>query len=328
MLHEKIKSAYRSFFTKRLPPEYPEVIFAMAGRTSVSWTYRNEGGYGSMKSTGPGITSTSELIGLSCGSNCNDTIQGFAEYDYGPGIIQEVRPKTMKRKRVGGGTRSKIRGFSARSRRSMLQFMLSVDWSRYGLSLLVTLTYPGPDFPRPSNGRAAKRHLRRFMDRWQRRFGTKSCLWKMEFQRDGSPHFHLRLEAPSGVALKTVQEWIALAWWKVVGSHSPKHLKAGTWARYARTQRGWMLYFAKRNGYQNSPPTGFETGCLWGRWQVTKCTQTLVLHSPQEAIAFRRLLKRWKRSRSIEGQASRKFTLMPKGVVATNLVEQFKRAIR
>ena len=84
--------------------------------------------------------------------------------------------------------RGVVVGFSAASRRRLFRVASAVDWSVYGQSLFVTLTYPG-DFP--LDGRRVKRDLAVFRRAWARRFGVARGMWKLEFQRRGAPHLHL-----------------------------------------------------------------------------------------------------------------------------------------
>ena len=83
--------------------------------------------------------------------------------------------------------RGKITDFSGQSRRRLLDL-----FHRFAVTtkpVFLTLTY-GEDYP---DAKTAKNQLRAFLERI-RRFvpqGKTSCVWRMEFQERGAPHFHL-----------------------------------------------------------------------------------------------------------------------------------------
>jgi len=84
-----------------------------------------------------------------------------------------------------GGKRGRIRSFSSQARRRILRFMARI---RAGgqRAVFVTLTFKGY----PTNAQA-KETLRRLKMRISRKHNNASFVWRMEYQRRGSIHFHL-----------------------------------------------------------------------------------------------------------------------------------------
>jgi len=84
-----------------------------------------------------------------------------------------------------GGKRGKIKNFSRASRRRLLTLTNSLQFTSGSVKFL-TLTFSGhPDH------RSAKQALRRFYMRLRRRAPYMAAVWRLEYQRRGTVHFHL-----------------------------------------------------------------------------------------------------------------------------------------
>jgi len=84
-----------------------------------------------------------------------------------------------------GGIRSRIRAFSAKSRVRLMRFMARLKM--HGVrATFMTLTFRGY----PSN-EVAKIALHAFLQRVIRKFPQASAVWRVEYQKRGSLHFHL-----------------------------------------------------------------------------------------------------------------------------------------
>jgi len=104
------------------------------------------------------------------------------------GQVMEMTDLTYKGKRPPvTHRRGVVRGFSAGSRRRMINFV-----SRFDLTgqrcVFMTLTFNGI----PS-AKDAKRALKMFSMRLRRAHAGMSGIWRVEMQERGSPHFHLIL---------------------------------------------------------------------------------------------------------------------------------------
>lgn len=124
-----------------------------------------------------------------------------------------TRPK--RRPTVG---REKIVGYTLKSRRTLLEKLLSVDWSKIPKENVceATLTYPAVY---PKDGKTVKRHLdtiaKRLDREWKERGGI-TFAWKLEFQRRGAPHYHLLIVLPRPVDKTALREWFAENWSNIV----------------------------------------------------------------------------------------------------------------
>lgn len=86
---------------------------------------------------------------------------------------------------VSSSVRGRIRGFSAKSRLRLLRFFARMRMTGVRATF-ITLTFKGY----PTN-EVAKLALHAFLQRIARSFPTASCVWRMEYQKRGSIHFHL-----------------------------------------------------------------------------------------------------------------------------------------
>lgn len=160
-------------------------------------------------------------------------------------------------KREGGGKRGEVRGFSAASRSRLRGRFGDLRREEVGMGLFVTLTYPvevGRDVD-------CKAHLDAFMKRLHRRWPNAAAVWRKEWQQNGMPHYHLLVLGVPFIP----HEWVARAWYRVVGSGLEKHLQAGTEVRRVHTYRQACSYLEKYMGkVSNDAPEGVGTGRLWG----------------------------------------------------------------
>jgi hypothetical protein len=243
--------------------------------------------------------------------NCPDrTVGGFLELSEGGAIVQVRGVTTGGAEAEERAPRGAITEWSTASRRRLLKTCLAIDWNAFGPVLMLTLTYPGAEAPAyvPMDGELAHGHLRSFLKRWGRQWGEPARgLWKLEFQRRGAVHWTLFLAFPEGVqrtreGLALLRRFVSRAWWRVVGSRSRDHLRAGTqvlWWTGTPTAYAWKYALKKgEKEYQHRVPEGFRNvGRWWGlvgglrpRWQA-------VVLSKEQFQSARRMLRRWARSR-------------------------------
>lgn len=165
----------------------------------------------------------------------------------------------------------------------------------------LTLTYPS-EYPKA--WQVWKAHLQAFRRRLGRAFPFEWCIWKMEPQKRGAPHFHLAVYFPSSLETGVMRSWLSRAWFEVVGSGDERHLRSGTGAQvvYNTNTNRLMHYLAKYMGKAWASDT--ETGRVWGVWgdlpQVE--LEQVVFHTWLAWVQFQRRLRRWgKRSRYLSG---------------------------
>lgn len=198
--------------------------------------------------------------------------------------------------------RGRIKEFSEKSR-LRLQLLAANLGEVTKPDLMVTLTYPGEWESVTSNhfctcearegssdvscvcelgpsGKVCKRHLDLFQKRVERyldRFGLTEwgCLWFLEFQTRGAPHFHLIFFGLTGVRsrfpLDLLKKWCSRNWSEIVGHADPheyqKHLNAGTRVEFCKKPHfGYALKYAAKMEQKNVPPEFANIGRFWSCW--------------------------------------------------------------
>lgn len=135
------------------------------------------------------------------------------------------------------GIRGKA-GFSFASRRRLMRVVAKIP--RKLLPVFITLTYPGEFSKDPERW---KRDLDSFGKSLIRKNQACFCIWKLELQVRGAPHYHLLVWGiKNGTDLR---EWVSNSWFRVVGSGDLRHLVAGTRCEDIRSQRGAFSYISK-----------------------------------------------------------------------------------
>ena len=89
-------------------------------------------------------------------------------------------------KRLGGGIREKVRGFSRASRRNLLRRLASINRSAFrafkGRMISITLTYP---HEYPEDPDLCKTHLKALRKRLQREYGSFAAFWRLGTEERG-----------------------------------------------------------------------------------------------------------------------------------------------
>jgi hypothetical protein len=170
----------------------------------------------------------------------------------------------------GGGTRSKVRGFSRASRRNFLRRLASLNRSVFrafrGRMIFVTLTYP---HEYPEDPEVCKKHLKALRKRLQREFGAFAAFWRMGIQKRGSWHFHVLLFVePSFGTVGELRRFISSSWYKVTGKVSEGHLRAGTRVEVVKKWREATSCVERYMAKPEEFPEGLQTGRIWGVWNA------------------------------------------------------------
>lgn len=181
-----------------------------------------------------GEPADAECMGLSYAHN-RPQASGLITLWDGGSLLKVQKPG--KKQAVGGGKRGKITGFSRPSRRRVLYMMAKTVIEKR--PWMITLTYPS-EYVSP---RQSKRHLKIFLQRFQRRFPGSGGIWKLEPQQRGAPHYHLLVWTKA--SFLDLRAFCAHAWYYIVGTGDEKHLKAGTRVEKIRSPRGVMAYAGK-----------------------------------------------------------------------------------
>lgn len=132
--------------------------------------------------------------------------------------IQKVWERQDKHQ-TGGGRRGNVREYSKRSVKTMRRRLFGINRDqaeKLGYKcFFVTLTYPKVW---PKSGDKIKRDLDVFIKRWRRRYGRSFCVWKLEEQKRGAPHYHLLIftKDADGHDRQRLNEWIAEDWPEII----------------------------------------------------------------------------------------------------------------
>lgn len=139
-----------------------------------------------------------------------------------PGLEQEEAAK-----------RGEIKDWSRKSRSRMLATIAELDLyemlSAPGEPAMLTLTYPGDWKQVAPNGKVVKAHLEAFFKRYKRAWGEDlKCIWKLEFQGRGAPHYHLLMVPPPGraSAKRRAEYEEKLRAWEKSGGRKPRWVEA------------------------------------------------------------------------------------------------------
>src|SRR5919107_26222 len=184
-------------------------------------TYRaapteTQGGKHSLDNTHQGVVYVSSSVGGSVST------LSFEE--------NKTSNRLSSHRRLGGGNRNRIRGFSRASRRNLLLRLASINRRAFrkfkGRMIFVTLTYPRKY---PEDPARCKGHLKALRKRLQREFGSIAAFWRMGIQERGAWHFHILLfVGPSIGSVDELRRFISASWYEIAGKVSEGHLHAGT----------------------------------------------------------------------------------------------------
>lgn len=223
-----------------------------------------------------------------------------------------------------------ITGWSRKSRAAMVERLCTLDYQPLfpagRLPAMLTLTYPGAWEVVAPNGKTVKKHLKALRKRWNRAWGEDLvCVWKLEFQRRGAPHFHLLCSPPHGENAdgESFRTWVSRAWAEIVAHPDPeefgRHLRAGTgvdWNEGLRSTdpKRVAVYFTKHGAfqakeYQHCVPDlwqkpGQGPGRFWGYWGLELATFTVEI-TPETQVKAARTIRRWARAQGTTRQVTR-----------------------
>lgn len=173
----------------------------------------------------------------------------------------QVKVKIPQNKRSGGGARGEIIGFSAASRKRLIELINL--WRNTEDMVFVTLTYHNEW---SDDWRDWKRQLDTFIKRLKYHYPNARGIWRLEFQKRGAPHFHLLVAGMPDLIqgiIKDVTEW----WGELAHKTSEyKGIYATKVERIVnRKQAGYYVtkYVAKlEDNQQDEKPSGR----VWGKF--------------------------------------------------------------
>jgi hypothetical protein len=199
-------------------------------------------------------------------------------------------------RRLGGGIRDRVRGFSRRSRRNLLRRLASINRRAFrtfkGRMIFVTLTYP---HEYPEDPEVCKNHLKALRRRLQRKCEDFAGFWRLGIQRRGAWHFHLLLfVGPSSGPVRELRRFISSSWHEVTGKISEGHLHAGTRVEAVKKWREATSYVERYMAKPEEFPEGLQTGRIWGIWneELLPVQWEMVQVSFKDAFRIRRIYRK------------------------------------
>ena len=204
--------------------------------------------------TGELASGTDPALGL---SNAHIALR-FAVVTASGGRFVQLLGDSGDRETPGGGPRGEVSTFTRQARRRMMQLFSQL---RVGdvtdSALLLTLTYPRlwPHDPETWHDQ-----FNRLWARLEKRHPGAACIWRLEFQERGAPHFHVLLLNVPFLSTHDLTTW----WRDIAHVDDEFHGQAAT-----RVERpySWFAacaylykYMSKLDGY--GLPA--RTGRLWG----------------------------------------------------------------
>ena len=163
------------------------------------------------------------------------------------------------------GDEQRITGFSADSRRRLRRKMYAIRRDADGVFLTLTYHQTNPTC------KEAKSHLDAFwkrLTRWldEEDVGRISCIWKMEPQRRGVPHFHLVVYGPQFIPARKVSR----LWHEVTGEPDHRHRKAGVDVERAVNEDGKLTAYLGKYMAETYDEWPNEDTTYTGRWWGVK----------------------------------------------------------
>lgn len=213
----------------------------------------------------------------------------------------------VDRRSTGGGIRGTVNGFSRASRKRMIEFMASVR--NTGSMLFLTMTFDDSVLMDLDDNLHPM--FEAFRRRFERAYPTWKALYRKEWQDRKSgdfigtfvPHYHFIIM--TGVhyeksELQTIADsfadWGKAAWHEITGSSDENHLIYGFDVSPIKSRKHAYYYVSKYVAKENS--NGDFQGRHWGRiGQFDTSASEKFLLSEGEYIVFRRLVKRWLKTR-------------------------------
>jgi hypothetical protein len=192
-------------------------------------------------------------------------------------------------RRIGGGVRGPVVGFSRQSRRRLMRLLGTVRTEQMGQGWFATLTYHNA-YPERGD---VKRDLRALQDRLRRLDPEAAMIWRLEAQERGAPHYHLLIWSN---LLRP--KWLRDNWTEVVGERTSEwHARYGCDVQPMRSWAKLRAYCAKYVAKEVSD--GLEWGRRWAAWGALS-TDPLDMRmlTESEAVEVKRLCRRLLRAQA------------------------------
>ena len=193
--------------------------------------------------------------------------------------------------------RGAIHGFSRQARMRLLCKVNALARSELPKhAKFVTLTYPRELLP---SWGWAKRQLHHFLTALFKKWGKHGTLWRMEFQEDGSVHFHLLVFMKRFLPWR----WVAKEWDGLIGNQVEPEDSASTQVQGMRNTRQALYYVSKYIAKDDEISSmDIFHGRHWGarHWNLMPVHVVLLPLTEAAAYAWRRTIKRIRESKGVK----------------------------
>jgi len=203
----------------------------------------------------------------------------FNPYD----LLEERLDCPIEEKREKGTQTGSRAPITELTRKSSDKMKFTLRNSLCDFQGFLTLTYPR-HYPR--NGKTCKKHLNTFLTHLRKDYKGIKYFWFMEFQERGAPHFHVFVSC-----LVPGKTYLSPLWYRIVNSHDPSHLQAGTNVVRLRTSKDVIRYatsYAKKITQKMTPEDFSCVGRFWGCSRKL-CDATTVLSD----VSIRQVQELW-----------------------------------
>jgi hypothetical protein len=197
--------------------------------------------------------------------------------------------------RSGGGLRGDVKNFSKDSRYRLFKLLHQLSFEKV---TFITLTYP-LDFP--TDKKIYKAHLKEWRRRIEHAYGKKQCIWRLEFQKRGAPHYHL-LYLDFGFVHVQV---LCNLWHSITHSTSEAHRRNGVDIKLCTNGKQGALIASYLAKYVAKPDERKQIdvkekpGRWWGKWNIEESEPVEIeMQDYQAAQVVKKMLdgrkdKRW-----------------------------------
>lgn len=188
------------------------------------------------------------------------------QYEIQGALVKATVSGASKQPPTSGATRGTVNGFSASSRKRLLEKLARLKPAK---AIFMTLTYPAEY---PDDSTEYKAHLRAFLEVVRRRFPKSSAIWRLEFQERGAPHYHLMF---FNLPFWNVKE-IKKHWKRIIGTDvrtEDMQLDITVIRNFRMAMSYVSKYIAKKSDgvpsgsegqFNNTPYLHAHTGRIWG----------------------------------------------------------------
>lgn len=225
---------------------------------------------------------------------------GFRVVKIYPDLIQLSDP--TRTGTGGGGKKSEIQTFSAKSRYDLFRLIHSI---RFDTVHFITLTYPSKF---PDDAQTCKKHLREFRRRYELRYGKTPCIWRMEYQRRAAVHFHLLYFDLPYTPISDLQNIWNDATCKFTGMRpnnsldfrpKKREFPHGIPKDQQRLIAAYMAKYITKVDQAAPEDGGNKPGRFWGKWNIPEpipLEVEITLHETDQLVTYlmdRHVSDRW-----------------------------------